>query len=162
MYYIYDAADPECSYGLFEKEEDARIVCDYLANYLADDPKAKECYTDEMSEDGVYYFIVDLSDGSISTVPFIDKDEAIEHAEANDITPYEIHGHKLNSIYSGNDSIDENGEIKKPEEDDMDSSFYNLALELKEKGVKFEYFVQDYAEGTVQDDEEDDWYDDEE
>jgi hypothetical protein len=62
------------------------------------------------------------------------------------IDHFEIHGHKLNSIDSGKDSIDENGNIIKPNDEDLEYSFYNLVPLLKEKRIEFEYFEQDYMD----------------
>jgi len=146
LFYIYDEEDIESSYGLFDNREAAEFVCDRITN-LADSPTIKEVYTDNTSEDGLYFFVVNFDDSCIDDNCFTSLEDAIEYAADQGIS-YEIHGHKVNSIYSGgNDSVDENGEIIKPDDDDMDSSFYNLAQELKENEIEFVYFDQIYEEG---------------
>ena len=147
LFYIYDADDIEGSYGLFDNREAAEFVCERIGK-LADSPAIKEFDTDVNSENDMYYFIINSSVGCIEDECYISKESAIDCCDQYGISPYEIHGHKINSIYSGgNDSVDENGEIIKPDEEDIEYSFYNLALEMKEKGIKFSYADQDYAEG---------------
>ena len=135
LYYIYDEEDIECSFGLFDNEEAAEFVSERISN-LADSPTVKVYFTDNKSVSGVYYFVINLDDGYLDDNCFTTREEAIYYVKDNGFEEFEIHGHKVNSIYScGNDTVDENGEIVKPNEDDMDSSFYNLALDLKKNNI---------------------------
>ena len=146
LFYIYDEDDIEGSYGLFDNEEAAQFVCERIEG-KADSPAIKEFEIGDKSENGVYYFVINSNENRIEDECFINKDSAIGYCDNEGILPYEIHGHKINSICSGNDSLDENGEIIEPDEDDREYSFYDLAKEMKENDIEFEYFEQDYAEG---------------
>lgn len=139
--YLITTDDAEQTLCLFEKESDAQFVLEN-GSYFCNDLFMKEYEIEEESENKMYYFVVNEDDYVLDDNCFASKEEAVEYADDMGFD-YEIHGHLLNSIYSGNDTLDENGNIVSPAEQEYledEESFYRLAEMMKKNNIEFVYF----------------------
>ncbi len=144
LYLIADV-DAEQTYGLFENESDAHLVCDNIPESFGT-AMVKEFEIEEKSENDIYYFVVDTDCYKFNNYCFASSKKALEYVNTF-VMGYEIIGHKLNSIFSGNDVLDENGNIVSPEKHGEAGSFFNLAELLKKNGIQFVNFKPEHIDG---------------
>jgi len=136
LYLLKTEDDAEQLWGLFEKKEHAELAKKF---------GPKKCpfaiidfCADNSSEDGYYYFLVDEDEYELVSECFLTREEAIDYADENCIDTWELQQIKINSLNPSNDTIDDDGNIEKPDDDDLEYSIYNAVEALKENGVSFE------------------------